>query len=102
MQVLSTEIKEVVTAKVRALEGIKCDVCGRIIKPDRSRSKKNKYYDVKTGHNDWGNDSWESRTHHDICPDCINAFVTKYLDEANGTEYIEVDPEFVWPEDVKT
>ncbi len=102
MQVLSTEVKEVVTAKVRALEGIKCDVCGRIIKPDRFRSQKNKYYDVTTGHNDWGNDSCESRKHTDVCPECVNEFVTKYLDAADGTEYIEIDPEFVWPEDIRT
>lgn len=101
MKVLHEEIKEKVIAHFQELKGVKCDVCGRLISPKWGRCKDNKYYEVTTGHNDWGSDSFESRKHHDICPNCISAFVTKYLEEARGSEYIEIDPEFCTPEDVR-
>jgi hypothetical protein len=101
MKVLHEEIKEKVIAHFQALKGVKCDVCGRFVAPKWGRSKENKYYNVTTGHNDWGNDSFESRESRDICPDCINAFVTKYLDESKGSQYIEIDPEYCNPEDVR-
>lgn len=101
MKVLSKETKEVITAKVRALEGMKCDVCGRIILPKQGRQAENKYYEVATGHFDWGNDSFESRENYDICPICVNNFISDYLAKGKGSEYIEVNTEYCHPTDVR-
>ena len=88
-KVLSETTKKV-TKITRKVTGIKCDICKKIIPVDEY--DKSMYFDVTTGHNDWGNDSWESREHMDICPDCITKFVTEYLQDAAGTSrYIEIE-----------
>lgn len=76
----------------RMVEEYKCDICNSII-PIGTKSFKNKYFEVTTGHNDWGYDSIESRCHYDICPKCIQSFISKYLldEKKNGTEYIDIE-----------
>ncbi len=80
------EIKKVIK-KYRSLEYIRCDVCGKKLS--------GKYYSVSISHNDWGNDSIDSLKFIDICHDCVGDYAKKYLDEATGTERIEIEPEFV-------
>ena len=104
-KMLSKEVKEVVTAKVRMLEGILCDKCGKVIPADRYATPMNRYYEVTTGHNDWGNDSFESREYHDICPECIGKFVADYFCDPkrghNDTLYIEVQTKYCVAREVR-
>lgn len=94
---------EVIVHTKRKLIGVKCDVCGRIIEPPSKENQydwinfKYKYYEVTTGHHDWGNDSCESIEQYDICTDCIGKFITKYLDnkEGNRSGYIEIQTKHV-------
>ena len=103
---LKGEKKEVVVRIAYKLAGVKCDVCGHIIEPPpvpyEWMEDEYKYYDVTTGHNDWGNDSCDSVKHHDICPNCINKFVAGYLgnDNAYLSAYIEIETEHVYYNDI--
>lgn len=101
-KVLSKDAKKVVYTTVRTLEGITCDACGKVIpaSSEYTQRKNTKYFNVITGHHDWGNDSYESRKRRDICPECINRFVAEYLDSATGSEYIEIETEYAYPTDV--
>ena len=93
MSEILSEITEKVTKIKRNVTGIRCDICEKII-PVNSRNG-SMYFNVTTGHHDWGNSSWESRESQDICPDCITKFTTKYLRNAAGsTRYIEIDTRY--------
>lgn len=94
---------EVVTKKVRKINAVQCDVCKKSIVPTSSvgvgyneHRRKTRYFDVVTGHHDWGNDSSDSIEHRHICPDCIAEYVKNYLGEAGGSEYIEIETEYVY------
>lgn len=103
-RILSKETKEVVTVKhvVRTLEGIKCDRCGRTIPTKQFRDPESRYFEVTTGHNDWGNDSCESIEHYDICPECIPLFVESYLaTDGHGSAYLNIETEYCHPYEVK-
>lgn len=96
MKVLSKEAKTFVTAKMRELEGVRCDKCGYVVPAKNGETQENKYYDVTTGlYSDH-----TARTHHDICTECVNEYIISYLDSAPIDAYIEVDPEFCKPEDI--
>ena len=71
----------------RLCEYIRCDSCNKKIK--------GKYFEITTGHNDWGNDSIDSIEHKDICDDCVNKYCDNYLKEnqRSNTAYIDVEPE---------
>lgn len=100
------EKKEVVVKTAYELVGVKCDVCGRIIKPPpvgyEWMKDKYKYYSVTTGHHDWGNDSCDSIEDYEICPNCINKFVADYLgnEHASRSAYIEIETEHVYYDDI--
>ncbi len=70
-------------------EYIRCDNCNKKIIDEE------KYFEVTTGHHDWGNDSCESIEHLDICEKCINKFSENYLKEnkESNTAYIEIETE---------
>lgn len=101
-KILSKELKRkhVVYKTVRTLEGVRCDICKRVIPADKRRHLENRYFEVVTGHNDWGADSGLSRAHRDICPLCIGGFLSGYLAEASGTDYVEVETSYVFGQDV--
>lgn len=70
----------------RQVEYLRCDKCkSKII---------DNYYDVTTGHYDWGNDSIDSIEHFEICEKCIVEFTKKYLKDADGTEYIDIERKY--------
>lgn len=79
----------------KTVTGVKCDVCGRIIPVGDNN---NRYYEITTGHNDWGNDSWESRKTIDVCPECTPIYIADYLKKNahSNTAYLEVETETVW------
>ena len=91
-EILSEATEKVVRIK-RKITGIKCDICGKII-PVNKGLDNSRYFAVRTGHNDWGNDSCESVKSYDTCPDCIIKFTTEYLQDVEGTEYIEVETKY--------
>lgn len=100
--------QEVVVKTICKVVGVKCDICGRIIESPSIENRYKwmdddyKYYAVMTGHKDWGNDSCDSIQHRDICPNCINKFVSDYLNDKNAyrSAYIEIETEHVYYDDV--
>lgn len=97
MFVLGECVKEVTVHKKKIhVDGVKCDICGKIITPSPVRSLRNQYYKVTTGHNDWGNDSYESVECKDMCRDCVPSFVAEYVKKSNGTEYLEMELNHLW------
>lgn len=100
------EKKEAVVKTAYKLAGVKCDVCGHIIKPPtvpyEGMEDEYKYYNVTTGHRDWGHDSCDSIEHYDICPRCINKFVADYLGNENSglSAYIEIETKHVCYDEV--
>lgn len=95
MKILSKEAEQVVVRTRRCIDGIKCDICERLIKPTNCREDSSQYFKVTTGHNDWGNDSCESIEHFDICPNCIGEFVSKYARECSYTGYLELESDHI-------
>lgn len=91
MRVYSNEPTRTITRQVRMVVGVKCDICGTIIDSKKYRSKESRYFEVTTGHNDWGHDSCESVEKRDVCPECIVKVMTEYINTASGTDYIEVE-----------
>ena len=58
-----------------------------------------RWYEVTTGHHDWGNDSCESIEHKTICPNCLTETYANYVERANNgknTEYIEIKHDYGW------
>ena len=97
MSEILSEVVEEVYKKKRKLTGIRCDVCDNIIHAGKYCTDENEYYRVMTGHHDWGNDSCESIEHLDICPRCIDKFVTDYLkNEDYDSAYIDINREHVY------
>ena len=79
-----------VTEKVLVGETLYCDVCKNKIEKGKG------YWELTTGHNDWGNDSCESIEHFDVCSQiCLMNKFAEYLDESDKTsynsEYFEVE-----------
>ena len=71
--------------------GKKCDYCGAEILPWHWETK-NPYYEIVTGHNDWGSDSGESREHTDACSvRCLRLAMDKYYADESNTAYIEIE-----------
>lgn len=104
--VIKGEEIEIVRSRKYRVSGIKCDICGTVIKPPDKEHQYDwdkpeyKYYSVTTGHNDWGNDSSDSIKHRHICPHCITDFVKDYLDisaasirDTYPSAYIEIETE---------
>lgn len=87
-----------------------CDVCKKIVWKknlllDAKRNYSNNvgYYDITTGHHDWGNDSVESIEHHQVCCGCLDSFVADYFKEASGTEYMDIQRNWLYSDiDPKT
>lgn len=97
------EIREKVVKEVYVVTGeqVFCDECKKIIRSynpsDNSKGysydHRIEWYEVTTGHSDWGNDSIDSIAHLDICPDCIEKVFGRYVERSKGrnTEYINID-----------
>lgn len=84
-----------VTESVLVGKTLYCDICKKEIE------KGNGYWEVTTGHNDWGNDSRDSIEHFDVCSDvCLMMKFGEYINRSNrnalNTEYIEVERNQWW------
>lgn|GEM_PF-1945056 len=83
------EKQEVTIVKKRCIATY-CDACGKEISmPERYCGWH--YYHVRTGYNDWGNDSAESIEYYDFCSyDCLKPHQDKYFEDARGSEEYEI------------
>jgi protein-arginine kinase activator protein McsA len=87
-----------VETKVVESTDIICDECGATIAHYTEdgtvyKSYFDDYYDVVTGHNDWGNDSYESRKELQVCPQCVDKIIDAYKWRSlrrYNTEYVEI------------
>ena len=95
MTLYSDDKKEIVYKVKRRVTGVRCDVCKRIIPAGKwNREEPSKYFFVSTSHQLWGNDSIDSLDMKDICPECINKFMTDYISKANDTYELNVECTF--------
>ena len=79
-----------VTEKVCVKETRYCDVCNGVIE------KNTGYWELITGHYDWGRDSVDSMEHFDICSEiCLREKFDEYVRESGknnyNTMYFEVE-----------
>lgn len=96
MKYLGEEKKvKVTTKRIRNVEYLRCDRCGKKIYPSNRISKDNEYVSIHTWHNDWGNDSVDSHERHDYCKTCAGIVVSEYIDDMNGTEELELSNEYL-------
>lgn len=66
-----------------------CDCCGKEIE------QHSYYWNVCTGHYDWGNDSVDSVKHYDLCSnECFKKEVDSFLEEGHSTPYVNAETEF--------
>lgn len=97
--------EKVICERVKKVQtSIVCDKCGKEIicrdEPERYGDwSAQRYYNVTTGHFDWGSDSCESIKRFDICTDCISTFVADYFEKnkKSNTAYIEIESECAYP-----
>ena len=80
-----------ITEKVCVSTIMHCDVCDSVIDPDHES-----YWELTTGHHDWGNDSCESIQYFDICSEaCLKKKFDEYVKESgvndDNTMYFEVN-----------
>lgn len=101
MKKLSNEVEEVVVSKRHRIEGIQCDICKNIITPTKFKENSSRYFEVTTGHNDWGNDSYESIHHADICPNCIVDYIANYIQHVKGSEYFDFRTNYILTDEYK-
>lgn len=78
----AVEVKEVYRV-IKTVNHVECDVCKKHVGK--------RYFNVVTGHHDWGNDSHESIQYRDICGTCLSKFVSDYFSKATGTEYMDIE-----------
>lgn len=90
------KVVEVKTQVERPVLYVKCNKCKKIIKPDRYKSRDNRYVYIHTWHSDWGNDSIESHEYKDYCPECAKEVVADYIADAEGTEELELSIEHLY------
>lgn len=91
--------EQMVKAKTVVATDYICDVCKKRIYTDikdtpKLSGKLTEYYNIVCGHNDWGNDSIESRESSIICKECLTTALMQYKNRAErnpyNTCYIEV------------
>ena len=96
--------KRMVEQEVSISEICKCDVCKKKIYEKRlsepgfsTYGNRVEWFDITTGHCDWGNDSVDSiKEWHACSPECVNSFMKDYYDHSYGkcgcnTHYINIE-----------
>lgn len=75
-----------VTVEQRTIDSVECDVCRKKIH--------GKYWELLTGHNDWGNDSRDSMEYFDLCSEkCVHVKLQEYFKDCTTrtTQYFEME-----------
>ena len=96
------------------LDSMTCDVCGKRFMENHSttrffcgsnRNEEIFYYNVISGHHEWGHDSVDSIEHHEVCStECLRNFEEKYWEDTYDSAYLEINKERTFgtiPVDVK-
>lgn len=100
MKYLSEEkYVEIKTISERQVEYIRCDKCGKKIMPYQYSTEQNRYVNVHTWHNDWGNDSIDSHEYHDYCTECAKVVVSEYIDDMDGSEELKLSNEYLFSDE---
>lgn len=88
-----------------------CERCGKLIQkfmgdhfreeytPPAYGKEEVHWYEVTTGHHDWGNDSCESIDTKIVCPRCITEEYSDYIDRScnhGNTEYMDIQHGYGW------
>lgn len=100
MKHLSTSVTSTAYKITRTVTGVECDICGKIIpvKCNAWQNEARQYFEITTGHHDWGNDSCDSIETVDVCPECAPKYIADYLESCSLTGYIEVESQEAWAE----
>lgn len=102
MRYLSDSVVSTAYRVSRKLVKVKCDICGKeLIAKDKSwNDYSSRYYEVTTGHHDWGNDSVDSVKTKDVCPDCLIDYVKVFFGKhkESSTAYCEISSASSYPE----
>lgn len=104
---IKTEFAEkMVTKRIETMRFLFCDRCHKLIYKRYSdeynsefgltpkHTQEVEWFNVTTGHYDWGNDSCESIEHHEYCCECLPKAFEVYVSRANGTDYFEVHHDY--------
>lgn len=100
--------KKAVCQDVIVSEECRCDRCGRHLWYHTKDGHKKPgvkemahYYNIVTGHHDWGNDSIDSVETYDVCVGCAKKMFEEYIEDSyNRTNslYFECSHERTWDE----
>ena len=109
---MSKTIDSLVIKKIERMpstETCTCDICGRLIYKRSLQAtdelpKNNSLYsfwEVTTGHNDWGNDSGDSIKKYEICSStCLQGLIDVYKKDSSrcqrNTEFIKADHTYIF------
>ena len=94
MKFLGKEFEVKVESR-RTVEYVRCDKCNKKILPAKFLEPQSSYFRAHTWHDDWGNDSIESHEYKDLCADCVKSFVERFIDNASGTDQLELSYEYL-------
>jgi|GEM_PF-4304635 len=76
---MEIKIEKQVTKVKNVVIGYKCDNCGKEVSQTRFPDE---WHQFRSGHNEWGNDSYESIERNQVCsPDCYVEKLIKLVDE---------------------
>ena len=96
---MKKEHKKTVVKEEVVCATVYCDFCKKrlytTVHDSRVSSDLVDYFDIVTGHNDWGNDSVDSVEHKTCCKNCLNEAFVGYLNETlkndvRNTKYIDI------------
>ncbi len=100
------EVTRAVIEKKTICTSIYCDRCNEriytTVRPGMKHFPDRKlvdYYDVATGHNDWGNDSIDSRENKTLCPECVKDEYIEFNNMTSGkfnTRYIVIEHQWTY------
>ena len=96
---ITNKVKKEVEVDEVVGERFICDECGKEVQFYITGHKTYadlEYYDVTTGHDDWGNDSCDSIEHNGYCcADCLRKAFDKWVEENehSSTAYFEIHKE---------
>ena len=87
MRVFVKEEMKMIEVHRDILDHLICDKCKKKIEHSVF------YWDVVTGHHEWGNDSVDSIKERHICLYCITPFVTEFISQCKPTAHLEMSRE---------
>jgi hypothetical protein len=100
-----TKATKMIERTIEELSSLICDGCEKPITGKRINDHTIEgvpYFNVTTGHHDWGMSSSETREEHQFCSmDCVTKHQWRYFAKATGSEYYEIEREYCKLEPIK-